>query len=299
MPVFISHSHQDKEFVDKLAAHLIKHNAHVWVDRWEIKVGESILEKVQNEIQGASAVLFVLSEASVKSEWCKKEISASLMRELEEKSVIVLPILLEKCQMPPFLKEKKYADFTENFDFGLKAIVDGIADITNANQGRIEGIDYLIDWAQDWATSEDGLFVLRYILVEHSKELPFTILNEIIIQCNEAATVRYNQFRDANLDWVGRIMITEILNDFAESHDLRILLTDQKEHFYEFSVGDHKNDRRYDVVVKSRWLGEDTGNDILVNVKNHFLHIKDYIKSICRPLTKQEQERLFSLLDKK
>src|ERR1035441_6640295 len=61
MPVFISHSHQDKDFVDNLATHLIKRNAHVWVDRWEIKVGESILGKVQNVIAGASAVLFVLS----------------------------------------------------------------------------------------------------------------------------------------------------------------------------------------------------------------------------------------------
>jgi hypothetical protein len=65
MPVFISHSHQDKDFVDKLATHLIMANAHVWVDRWEIKVGESILNRVQNVIDGASAVLFVLSKASV------------------------------------------------------------------------------------------------------------------------------------------------------------------------------------------------------------------------------------------
>ena len=107
MPVSISHSHQDKDFVDNLATHLIKRNAHVWVDRWEIKVGESILGKVQNVIAGASAVLFVLSKASVESEWCKKELSAGLMRELEEKSTIVLPVLLEKCQIPVFLKEKQ------------------------------------------------------------------------------------------------------------------------------------------------------------------------------------------------
>jgi len=56
MPVFISHSHQDKDFVDKLATHLIKANAHVWVDRWEIKVGESILNRVQNVIDGETAL---------------------------------------------------------------------------------------------------------------------------------------------------------------------------------------------------------------------------------------------------
>ena len=212
MPVFISHSHQDKDFVDKLATHLIKANAHVWVDRWEIKVGESILNRVQNVIDGASAVLFVLSKASVKSEWCKKELSAGLMRELEEKSTIVLPVLLEKCQIPPFLKEKKYADFTKNFDTGLKDIVDGIANVTNANQGRIEGIDYHIDWAQDWGY-EEGSLILRYTLVEHSKELPFTILTEIIVLCNEHATARYRKYKDAGLGWVGRLTITEALTN--------------------------------------------------------------------------------------
>jgi hypothetical protein len=43
MAVFISYSHADKTFVAKLAANLVKHNAHVWVDRWELNVGDSIL----------------------------------------------------------------------------------------------------------------------------------------------------------------------------------------------------------------------------------------------------------------
>jgi hypothetical protein len=71
MPVFISYSHQDKEFVDKLAMHLVKNNAHVWVDTWELNVGDSLILKVQEAIQAASALLVVLSNASVQSEWCK------------------------------------------------------------------------------------------------------------------------------------------------------------------------------------------------------------------------------------
>lgn len=296
MPVFISHSHQDKDFVDNLATHLIKRNAHVWVDRWEIKVGESILGKVQNVIAEASAVLFVLSKASVQSEWCKKEVSAGLMRELEEKSTIVLPVLLEKCQIPPFLKEKKYADFTKSFDTGLKEIVDGIANITSANQGRIEGIDYHVDWAQDW-TFEDGLFVLRYTLVEHSKELSFTILTEIIVLCNKDATARYRKYKEAGLGWVGRLTITGVLDEYAQHNELKFLLTDQRQKLFEFSVGDHADNRRYDVLVKSRWLGENTGNDILVNVGNHLGKLKTYIKSICRPLTQEELEKVHSIIN--
>jgi hypothetical protein len=100
MPVFISYSHEDKMFVDKLAAHLVKHNAHVWLDRWELNVGDSILNRVQQAIQDSDALLIVLSKTSVTSEWCKKELNAGLMRELDEKRVLVLPVLVENCEPP-------------------------------------------------------------------------------------------------------------------------------------------------------------------------------------------------------
>src|SRR5689334_13514321 len=100
MPVFISYSHADKMFVDKLAAHLVKHNTHVWLDRWELNVGDSILNHVQQAIQESDALLIVLSKTSVASEWCKKELNAGLMRELDEKRVLVLPVLMENCEIP-------------------------------------------------------------------------------------------------------------------------------------------------------------------------------------------------------
>lgn len=84
MPIFISYSHQDADFVDRLALQLVRHKVNVWIDRWELNVGDSLLSKVQEAIGGASALLVVLSQASVSSEWVKKEVmqasSASLRR---------------------------------------------------------------------------------------------------------------------------------------------------------------------------------------------------------------------------
>jgi hypothetical protein len=60
MPVVISYSHADKSTVDRLAAHLVKLNANVWVDTWELNVGDSILNRVQDAIQQASALEAVL-----------------------------------------------------------------------------------------------------------------------------------------------------------------------------------------------------------------------------------------------
>ena len=111
MPIFISYSHSDKSFVDDLAINLVKNNVHVWVDTWELNIGDSIINKIQSAIQESTALLVVLSKASINSEWCKKELSSGLMRELDEKKVVVLPVLLEDCDIPLFLRDKKYADF--------------------------------------------------------------------------------------------------------------------------------------------------------------------------------------------
>ena len=87
MALFVCYSHTDKEFVDKLAHALVENKAHVWVDRWELTVGDSLVQRVQDAISEADALLVILSKASVQSEWCKKELSAGLMRELSEKRV--------------------------------------------------------------------------------------------------------------------------------------------------------------------------------------------------------------------
>src|SRR4051812_22175804 len=104
MPIFISYSHGDKAFVDRLAMQLVRRNVNIWLDRWELSVGDSLIDKIQEAVNGASALLVILSKASVTSEWCKKELSAGLLRELEEKRVVVMPVMLEDCEVPIFAR---------------------------------------------------------------------------------------------------------------------------------------------------------------------------------------------------
>jgi hypothetical protein len=187
LPVFISYAHSDAKFANKLAAHLVKNNAHVWIDTWELNVGDSILTHVQQAIQELSALLIVLSKKSVESEWCKKELNAGLMRELDEKRVLVLPLLLETCEVPMFLREKMYADFRMNFDVGLSSLVDALLRITNTDQGRIADGASHIDWAEDWGY-DGSLLRMNYTLVEFWDKFPFTVLTQISLACNEVLT---------------------------------------------------------------------------------------------------------------
>src|SRR5688500_13908336 len=122
MSVFISYSTKDSDFVTQLSTELVKNRIHVWLDKWEMQPGDSLIDKIQSGLTESSFLLVVLSKNSVDSEWCKKEINSGLMRELKEKQVVVIPILLDDCNVPLFLQEKVYADFKNDFQSGFKAL---------------------------------------------------------------------------------------------------------------------------------------------------------------------------------
>ena len=46
MPVVVSYSHDDADFVDRLGVALFKANTRVWIDRWELRVGDSLIRRI-------------------------------------------------------------------------------------------------------------------------------------------------------------------------------------------------------------------------------------------------------------
>ena len=109
--VFISHSSQDKPFARRLGNDLRGRGASVWIDEVEIKVGDSLIEKISEGLEENNALVIILSEASCSSEWVKREVNIALTKEIQGKAIKVYPILLEDCEIPTFLIDKKYADF--------------------------------------------------------------------------------------------------------------------------------------------------------------------------------------------
>ncbi|WP_028301260.1 toll/interleukin-1 receptor domain-containing protein [Oceanospirillum beijerinckii] len=294
MSIFISYSHQDEGFVSKLAGNLVNSNAHVWVDKWNLNVGDSILDKVQNAIEESSALIVILSESSVSSEWCKKELNSALMRELDEKRVIILPVVIDDCKIPVFLREKMYADFRGSFDQGFSSVMDAIAKVTNPNQSRMVHDNYHVDWGMDWG-EYDGRFTMEFTLVEQAKEAPYTVLTQVTVFCNEEASQRYEEYCDLGLDWYGRFIITSFMSENIITENIKLLLKDSTKEIRNMSMVDKKSLKRLDVVVTSRRLGEDTGKDILINVSSYIGDIHRYVKSITRDLNNYEKEKLLTL----
>ena len=116
MPIFISYSRKDSSFVEVLAANLVRNRHNVWLDKWELNVGDSLIEKIQSALTEFERVILVLSKNSIDSVWCRRELNAILTRELDEKKSILLPCVIDDCEIPIFVREKLYADFRKDKD---------------------------------------------------------------------------------------------------------------------------------------------------------------------------------------
>ncbi|MHA1280467.1 MAG: toll/interleukin-1 receptor domain-containing protein [Candidatus Helarchaeota archaeon] len=291
MPVFISYSHQDSAFASELAAQLVKHRAKVWIDQWELHVGDSLIDRIQQAIQGASALIVILSKASINSEWCKKELSSGLLRELEEKRVVVLPALIEECEIPLFLRGKMYADFRTDFDKGLRATLETVSRVTSEGLGRYEEPEWTIDWAIDHGYI-DSQFSMQITIVEQAKDQPYSVLTEIKINANDKATARYRRFEEEGIDWIERAAVIHELAILANQIDLRLLLEDEFVKLKQIEMNDEKTESVFGILISARRLGQDTGRDILLNLPGQLESITETQRQNLRAPTFEEIEKM-------
>ena len=92
--LFISYSHKDKQFAKRLANNVRDAGHTVWIDEREILVGDSLIEQIRNGIDSVEYVAAIISSESLNSQWFKRELDLASNREIDEKRVVVLPILL-------------------------------------------------------------------------------------------------------------------------------------------------------------------------------------------------------------
>jgi hypothetical protein len=112
--VFISYSSGDRDHAERLVASLVLNAIQVWFDQNDIDVGQRVHERIQEGLLSVDYLGVVLTARALASAW--------VMEELEERQVIVLPLLFEKIALPLHLRARKYADFTD-FPSGFRSLM--------------------------------------------------------------------------------------------------------------------------------------------------------------------------------
>lgn len=121
---FVSYSTADTGTAERIAASLRALGFPVWYADWSIDAGESIVVKVNEALQRTDTLLALLSRRSVESKWVWHEITSAMMRQLAGYDVIVVPVLIERVEVPPVLGGLKRIDMTPNrYETGLQELI--------------------------------------------------------------------------------------------------------------------------------------------------------------------------------
>jgi hypothetical protein len=117
--IFISHRGSDLEPAERLATLLRQAGHHVWLDAWELSIGDSIVEKINDGLEGATYLVLCYSESGVNAPWMGREWMSALARQLNGAGVRLLPVRLTGGIPPALLADIKYADLVTDWQKGV------------------------------------------------------------------------------------------------------------------------------------------------------------------------------------
>lgn len=121
--IFLSHSNLDRDIAYQIYLELKQNGVYCWIDKAEIKPGESLIYKIQDAINRMDYLGAILTPNSVTSKWVMEELNMALMKQINIGRVYVIPLLIKDCNMPGFLLDKKYIDFRSDFDKGMIELI--------------------------------------------------------------------------------------------------------------------------------------------------------------------------------
>ena len=276
MSVFISYNHKDSAFVDKLSLELIKNNIKVWKDEWQISVGDSLINEIESGLLGASYLLIVLSKNSVKSDWVRKELNAALIREIDDKKIKILPVLIDDCEIPLFLREKLYVDFRKDFGDGLKQILSVVSRKYNLDGGgRVNGdTTYYFDFSID-TKFENQRFFMDIDTVSFDLEEEFTVLTQFCFESSDLSDTE--SLDDSFADIIKIELLRSCATEFFNKPGRKVIPPD-KVIKGKFSIIDNQMNTKFEVSHRINRLGVRSTDSLVFNIGALFCQICDSLE---------------------
>lgn len=124
--LFLCHASEDWQAAESIAESLRRRGIPVWYDQWSLRVGDSIADRIGKGIEHCRFMGVIFSKYSVDKPWCKRELNAALQKQLKDQGIIILPILIDDCELPLLFQDIKYADFQKSSEEGLKQLIDAM-----------------------------------------------------------------------------------------------------------------------------------------------------------------------------
>jgi hypothetical protein len=124
--VFISHRSNDLDKAEALAEDIRFAGHTVWLDKWEISLGDSIVEKMNHGLEKLDYLVLCYSADGIESSWMSREWLSTLARQMEGVNIKILPVILSGGRPPAILSDIKYADLVKDWRKAVTELLSAI-----------------------------------------------------------------------------------------------------------------------------------------------------------------------------
>jgi hypothetical protein len=116
--VFLSHSSKEKKIIEKIFSELQKSQIYAWFDKYEIKLGDSITEQINEGLERSDLGILLLSKNFIYSNsgWTMAEANFFFQGRMRKKrkNFFVINIDLEHDEIPPLMQDYKYINYIDS-----------------------------------------------------------------------------------------------------------------------------------------------------------------------------------------
>ena len=189
MSIFISYSHKDTKFVDRLTRRLVQSGVKVWRDRWKTSAGESFIDAIEQAVGGAAYFLLVVSKHSLKSRWVRKELADAQARQRARGDLTILPLFTDASKLPGELEGLLGVNFRRRFEAALNELLARVARRYNLELAGSASFDehYSFDYGFE-ERNQYGNYFLQVDMVSVDREESFRLLTQFMFTGDEHAT---------------------------------------------------------------------------------------------------------------
>ncbi|MEY2527469.1 MAG: hypothetical protein QOE73_2240 [Verrucomicrobiota bacterium] len=96
---FISYSHKDEDFAQRLHADLQNAGVRCWFAPHDLPIGSKILDEIDAAIRLRDKLILILSERSIGSDWVEDEVKTAFEEERQRRKPVLFPVRLDDCIM--------------------------------------------------------------------------------------------------------------------------------------------------------------------------------------------------------
>lgn len=140
--VFISYSYNDKEIAHRISDAFQREQIEVYIDYKDLDSGENVFNQIRYMYESSETVIILLSKSLFSSKYFEYEFPQHFFEEARKRKINIIPVLIEKCQIPSDFLEFEIINLTNDFTKGLEKVIQKLKLIPEVSFEQFSPIEF-------------------------------------------------------------------------------------------------------------------------------------------------------------